>query len=179
MISKLRQKAEKGFTLIELMIVVAIIGILAAVAIPAFMKYIKKSKTSEASQFVKKIYDGARRYFMDTPQPSINPVQPQFPDAATTPETPTASCCPSKCAPSQAQWQTEGWIALQFSVDDPHYYQYTYVSPDVYGSFTARARGDLDCDTEFSTFEMFGVIDSNYSDGPSGNASLRRVAELE
>ena len=47
------------------MIVVAIIGILAAVAIPAFMKYIRKSKTTEARQFVKKIYDGARAYYLD------------------------------------------------------------------------------------------------------------------
>jgi prepilin-type N-terminal cleavage/methylation domain-containing protein len=55
-------KSNKGFTLIELMIVVVIIGILAALAIPRFMRSTTKAKQSEAKQLLKQIYTMQHAY---------------------------------------------------------------------------------------------------------------------
>jgi prepilin-type N-terminal cleavage/methylation domain-containing protein len=55
MLSKFHRN-QKGFTLIELMIVVVIIGILAALAIPRFMRATTKAKQSEAKNILKQIY---------------------------------------------------------------------------------------------------------------------------
>ena len=56
-------KEKKGFTLIELMIVVAIIGILAAIAIPNFLKFQAKSKQSEAKSNLGAIFTGEVAFF--------------------------------------------------------------------------------------------------------------------
>ena len=64
MLSKLR-KNRKGFTLIELMIVVAIIGILAAIAIPNFLRFQAKSKQSEAKTNLGGIFTAETSYFAE------------------------------------------------------------------------------------------------------------------
>ncbi|NIO16000.1 MAG: prepilin-type N-terminal cleavage/methylation domain-containing protein [Deltaproteobacteria bacterium] len=59
------EKDENGFTLIELMIVVAIIGILAAIAIPNFNNFVAKTKKSEAKSNLGAIYNCELSYYAE------------------------------------------------------------------------------------------------------------------
>jgi type IV pilus assembly protein PilA len=69
---KIVKKAQAGFTLIELMIVVAIIGILAAVAIPAYQSYVAKSKFAAALAEVSAGKTGVDVKLNDTPDVSAD-----------------------------------------------------------------------------------------------------------
>ena len=66
------KKLKKGFTLIELMIVVAIIGILAALAIPNFIRFQARSKQSEVKANLKSLFTAERSYFQEHDTYSCN-----------------------------------------------------------------------------------------------------------
>lgn len=83
---------SKGFTLIELMIVIAVVAVIAAIAIPAYGEQVRKSRRAEASRFVGEMQLSLERWraenpcYGTTPNPpcaSLSGTYPPLPDATT------------------------------------------------------------------------------------------------
>lgn len=160
---------QQGFTLMELMSVVAIVGVLSAVALPTFSSYIYKSRTSEATEFlgVIRLREESYRsefgvYCPTLPAPGndykqLDPHSNLVPDPNTTRRD------------SKAFGSTAGWLQLGARPTGPVRFGYGVAAgipsdaPTDLGWnngnadfwFVARAVGDLDGDNTFVTFEIY------------------------
>ncbi len=171
---KTKQLHHIGFTLVELMIVVAIIGILAAVAIPGFMKYIKDSKTTEAKTGIKSISAGALAYFQTehaSDENGLNYYTKQFPnDQFCKTKTGGGSCVGLANQPGAmtagekklGDFSTEPWISLDFQLSAPIYYNYGYqgTGNGIETKFLAQASAALGINTIDSCFRISGEMNS-------------------
>jgi len=179
-----KKMTRRGFTLIELMIVVVIIGILASLAIYGVQKYVSNAKSAEARTSLGRMSKDALNVFegetmvgtvmtigatRGSSQKICAPATTTVPAAAT-------SIQGLKYQPGAAEWRVAngdvGWACLRFAVTTPIYYMYGYTSTTVPAdvtaaaadTFTATANGDLDADGTLSVFTMAGTVQSSGGD---------------
>ena len=133
MITKFKKYDSKGFTLIELMIVVAIIGVLAAIAIPKYQIYQFKAKAAEA-----KINLGAIRMT----QEAYKTENDEYRKCKAAPT--------GKATSKKRQWPTpaSGFDEIGFQPSGDVYFTYACDGNDI------TATGDLDGDGVLSVFTM-------------------------
>lgn len=117
----------------------------------AFKTSSDKAKATEAALQLNKLGKNAKVYFI---------TNTEFPKgkAATLPEKP---CCPQadhKCAVTNAWEKDKVWSALDFQIDEPNLYQYTYQSDGK--TFHATATGDIGCTGKPKTVTLDGHIEN-------------------